>query len=214
MKFKFCGLNDCPEWITSEITFITKISSIKLRIICNNLISFIIQKTKSIKDIVKTLEDMNFSEEDANIIVSVLEFIFKNAAKYDVDDLILNTELQQLGLPQENADSIAKVYKNNREILKKVLRLDIFSFNQITSIDYKINYILANNNYNVDSLVFSNPTNEEDEKGYQDLNVKINLNFNLSNGEKFKTTMSKEILGKLINDLETSADNIKKHKQA
>ena len=198
MKFKFCGQNDCPEWITSEITFITKISSIKLRIICNNLVGYITQKNKSIQDIVKILEDMNLSQEEANIIISVLEFIFKNAAKYDVDDLVLNTELQQLGLPQENADSIAKVYKNNREVLKTKLMFDIFSFNHVESIDYKINYILANNYSNVDSLAISSPTEEEeDEKGSRDLNIKINLNFNLSNGKIFKTTMSKEILGKL-----------------
>ena len=45
------------------------------------------------------------------------------------------------------------------------------------------------------------------------LGAKINLNLNLSNGKTFKTTINKELLGKLINDLENCANIIKKHKE-
>jgi hypothetical protein len=104
---------DCPEWLVSEIIYLTKFTNIKIRIISNNLINCFLNDGKNYSDIRKTLEEMNFSEEESNIILAVLEFILKNAAKFDVEDLILNQELQQLGLPQENADSISKVFKVN-----------------------------------------------------------------------------------------------------
>ena len=62
MKFKFCGNMDCPEWLVSEIIYLTKITNIKIRIISNNLISCIINDGKNYSDIRKSLEDMNFSE--------------------------------------------------------------------------------------------------------------------------------------------------------
>jgi hypothetical protein len=210
MKFKFCGNIDCPEWIISEIIFLTKISTVKLRIICNHIVIYIINNGKNLKEIKKMLEEMNFTETDALIIISVLEFIIKNSAKFDVEDIILNQELQQLGLPQENADSISKVFKNSRENLKSLLKQDVFSMNKINQIDYKISYVLANNFTDFD---VKNDNDVDDGEGDYKINnidsVKINLCFD----RKYHLTTDKEMLGKLINDLEKSAELIKKYKE-
>lgn len=216
MKFKFCGNIDCPEWIITEITFLTKISTIKLRIICNNLINSLLKDYKNLKDIKKSLEEMNFTDEEATIIISVIEFIIKNSAKFDVEDMILNQELQQLGLPQENADSISKVFKNQKENLRKKLKTDIFEFNKIESVDYKINYILASkySDYELSVLESDDLMFGEQKENYKikNLETKINLNFNLTNGGVYQISTNKEILGKFINDLEKSSEAIKKFK--
>lgn len=216
MKFKFCGNIDCPEWIITEITFLTKISTIKLRIICNNLINSLLKDYKNLKDIKKSLEEMNFTDEEATIIISVIEFIIKNSAKFDVEDMILNQELQQLGLPQENADSISKVFKNQKENLRKKLKTDIFEFNKIESVDYKINYILASkySDYELSVLESDDLMFGEQQENYKikNLETKINLNFNLTNGGVYQISTNKEILGKFINDLEKSSEAIKKFK--
>lgn len=216
MKFKFCGNIDCPEWIITEITFLTKISTIKLRIICNNLINSLLNDYKNLKDVKKSLEEMNFTDEEATIIISVIEFIIKNSAKFDVEDMILNQELQQLGLPQENADSISKVFKNQKENLRKKLKTDIFEFNKIESVDYKINYILASkySDYELSVLESDDLMFGEQQENYKikNLETKINLNFNLTNGGVYQISTNKEILGKFINDLEKSSEAIKKFK--
>jgi len=221
MKFKFCGNIDCPEWIISEITFLTKISTIKLRIICNNVVNCIITNGKNLNDIVKSLEEMDFNQEEAYVIVCVLEFIIKNSSKFDVEDLILNQELQQLGLPQENADSISRVFKNNKDNLKKILKSKTFSFEKIQKIDYKVSYILANNyanfdlkNYKTDE--FSLESSEENiRENYKlgNADAKINLVFNMASDNEFHLTTNKETLGKLINDLEKCSVLIKKHNE-
>ena len=59
----------------------------------------------------KILEEMNLSPEEITIIISSLCFIIKSSGKFNVDDLMLSQELQQLGLPQDNDDAISKVYK-------------------------------------------------------------------------------------------------------
>lgn len=216
MRFKFCGNIDCPEWLITEIAYLTKISSVKLRILCNQTCNFIITKSKNYKDIKKILEEMNFSEQEANIIISVLEFILKSAAKFDVEDLVLNQELLQLGLSQDNADSVSKVFKNQKAKLRNYLKNDIFSFNVINDIEYKMSYVLSDQSTNFEC---QNEKENEDiiEDNYQIKSLeknRINLLFNLANKDKpYSLCIDKEILGKLIKDLEKYSDIIKQYKE-
>ena len=55
MKFKFCGNRDCPDWLITEIIFLTKISSVKLRILSNQICKFILNKGENMEDIKKII---------------------------------------------------------------------------------------------------------------------------------------------------------------
>jgi hypothetical protein len=218
MKFKFCGNIDCPEWLIAEIIFLTKISTIKLRIICNNLVTSILTNAVQQTSIKKSLEEMNFTDEECNIIISVLEFIIKNSAKFDVEESTLNQELQQLGLPQENADSITKVYRNHKERLKGKFKSDIFTMPSIQSIDYKISYILANeiSDYKV-STAQSDDINDDlmlkENFKIDNLEAKVGLCLNTVGGGGTHFSTTKDVLGKLINDLEKGYQQITKFKE-
>jgi hypothetical protein len=216
MKFKFCGNLDCPEWLIAEIIFLTKISTIKLRIICNNLVTSILSGAKNFKDVQKSLEEINFTKDECNIIISVLEFIIRNSAKFEIEESILSQELQQLGLPQENADSITKVYRNHRENLKDNLKSDIFSLPSIEKIDYKISYLLANelSNFKVTSTQGDELSDDLLKENYKITNLEARVNLCLNTGiQEFHYTTSKGVLGKLINDLEKGYQQIKKLKE-
>ena len=211
MKFKFCGNRDCPDWLITEIIFLTKISSVKLRILSNQICKFILNKGENINDIKKILLDLNLSEKEASIVISVLDFIFRNASKFDVDDNILNQELQQLGLPQEIAESISKVFKREKNKLREFLKFDVFSFNSINNIDYKFSYSLCNqfNNFDYINEKESEEINEENYTIKSLEKTRINLNID----DKFVFNIDKEILGKLIQDLEQCSKSIKKFKE-
>ena len=211
MKFKFCGNRDCPDWLITEIIFLTKISSVKLRILSNQICKFILNKGENINDIKKILLDLNLSEKEASIVISVLDFIFRNASKFDVDDNILNQELQQLGLPQEIAESISKVFKREKNKLREFLKFDVFSFNSINNIDYKFSYSLCNqfNNFDYINEKESEEINEENYTIKSLEKIRINLNFD----DNYKLNIDKEILGKLIQDLEQCSKSIKKFKE-
>jgi hypothetical protein len=219
MKFKFCGNVDCPDWLITEITYLTKITPVKLRIL-GNLICKYIMKEGDTQKINKILEEMNLSSEEITIVISSLCFIIKSSAKFNVDDLMLSQELQQLGLPQDNADAISKVYKKNKEILRKYLKEDIFSFNKINDIHFKTSYCMADKYNNFDC------TNEKENEAIEDNYIinslekaEITLCFDLKgkdkkkDGDKYLVNMDKETLGKLIQDLEYYSSVIKKYKE-
>ena len=222
MRFKFCGNIDSPEWLISEIIYLTKISAIRLRIICNNIALFIINSGKNFKDIQKNLDDMNFNDAEGKIIFSLLDFILRNSVKFDIEDNILSNELQQLGLPLENAESIVKIFKNQKEKLKKKLSNEIFSNENLKEIDYKISYVLANDiNDFKNNEISENKFEEEKTKNLDNDNFllsKIEGRILISLGEdkenKITFSSNKETLGKLINDLNKANDLIRKFKEA
>ena len=214
MRFKFCGNIDCPDWLITEITYLTKFTSVKLRIISNQICKFIINKGSNIQDLKKILDEMNLNEQESKIVISVLDFIFRNSAKFDVEDIALNQELQQLGLPQENAESISKVFKNQKLKLREFLKNDIFSFNIINDVNFKNSYTLSDNYTNFNYV--NEKENELDEDNYniQSLEkTRINLCFSIQNNKNYVISMDKDSLGKLIQDLEKCSEVIKKYKE-
>ena len=57
--------------------------------------------------------------------LGALHFVLCSATKYNVEDGVLNTELQQLGLPKENADAVARGYRDNRDPLRDAALRDV-----------------------------------------------------------------------------------------
>ena len=221
MKFKFCGNVDCPDWLITEIVYLSKITPIKHRILGNLICKYIIKEgdTQKIK---KMLEEMNLTQEEITIVISSLCFIIKSSAKFNVDDMMLSQELQQLGLPQDIADAISKVYKKNKDILRNYLKQDIFSFNRVSDVHYKTSYCLADK-YN-DFECKNEKENEEINEDNYIINslekTEITLCFDLKDrnkkdeeNKKYLVNMNKETLGKLIQDLENYSNAIKKYKE-
>ena len=214
MRFKFCGNIDCPDWLITEITYLTKFTSVKLRIISNQICRLIINKGANIQDLKKILDEMNLNEQESKIVISVLDFIFRNSAKFDVEDIALSQELQQLGLPQENAESISKVFKNQKLKLREFLKNDIFSFNIINDVNFKNSYTLSDNYTNFNYVNEKESELSEDNYNIQSLEkTRINLCFNIQNNKNYVISMDKDSLGKLIQDLEKCSEVIKKYKE-
>ena len=142
MRFKFCGNVDCPDWLITEIIYISKITPVKLRILGNLICKYIMKEGDTVK-IKKILEEMNLSPEEITIVISSLCFIIKSSAKFNIDDMMLSQELQQLGLPQDTADAISKVFKKNKDVLRNYLKEDIFSFKRVSDVHYKTSYCMA-----------------------------------------------------------------------
>ena len=210
---------DCPDWLITEITYLTNITPVKLRII-GNLICKYIMKEGDTKKITKILEEMNLSPEEITIVISSLCFIIKSSGKFNVDDMMLSQELQQLGMPQDNADALSKVYKKNRDVLRAYLKEDIFSFNKINDVHFKTSYCIADKYNNFDCV--NEKENEEINEDNYNINslekTEITLCFDLkgknkNKGEKYLVNMSKETLGQLIQDLENYSNVIKKYKE-
>jgi hypothetical protein len=53
--------------------------------------------------------------------LAAMDFIVTSSARYNVEDSTLTMELQQLGLPRSNSNSVARAYRDGRERLREAL---------------------------------------------------------------------------------------------
>ena len=46
MKFRFCGGRDCPDWLLAEISTLSRLTSIKAKIVCSRVSQALIARDK------------------------------------------------------------------------------------------------------------------------------------------------------------------------
>ncbi|KAM7291263.1 hypothetical protein ISCGN_027836 [Ixodes scapularis] len=148
MRFKFCGDRDCPDWLLAEIASLSKISSVKTKLLCVQAVNALLTSTVDFEKASKLTADSKFTPDDLKGVLVALEFILKNATKFAVDEETLVNELQQLGLPREHAVSLSKVYADkSADILtvlkKQSLRLSSLEGNPQWRVDYVLESSVA-----------------------------------------------------------------------
>eukprot|EP01033_Poteriospumella_lacustris_P002347 gene2347-1712_t len=57
MRFRFCGDLDCPDWVLAEINTLSKMSSVRLRILVSQIIGFCLVGQLNYEKILKIAED-------------------------------------------------------------------------------------------------------------------------------------------------------------
>ena len=125
MKFRFCGGEDCPEWLGAEIATIAKVSSVRIRLLAKKIVQVYVSASKGLDenearkaaDKLKGNSD-GLSDGDVSAIFAVLHHVITSAAKFDVDATTLSLELQQLGLPRELSDALVRPYSEARSELR------------------------------------------------------------------------------------------------
>jgi len=143
MKFRFCGELDAPDWILKEISILAKITNIRVRLLCVQVINAILGDALDFDKVEKLVKDANYDASDIKATIAGLQFIITNGAKYDVDDTTLSTELQQLGLPKEHCDALVKPYNDNKDKIRAVLRSQILKCPRLDSVDWRVDYLLS-----------------------------------------------------------------------
>ncbi len=66
-----------------------------------------------------------------------------NAAKHDLDEKSLIQEIQQLGLPKENSDAIAKQYREHKDTLRSKFAEDSYRVSRLLTTEWRVDQILA-----------------------------------------------------------------------
>lgn len=112
MKFKFCGQQDVPAWILSEIAVLSRISSVRLKLITRQVINELTGGSIDIEKVCKLApKDQQFGPSDIRATLAAIHWILSSATRFNVDHAVLNSELQQLGLPKENSDGVARPFR-------------------------------------------------------------------------------------------------------
>ncbi|XP_026294389.1 COMM domain-containing protein 4 isoform X3 [Frankliniella occidentalis] len=110
MKFRFCGDGDCPDWVLTEIPTLTRLTSIKMRLLCGLVTKALAGEDMDFERARTLTADAKFGEADVQGAVAALRWLLGSASKHSVDADSFSSELQQLGLPREHAQAAAKVF--------------------------------------------------------------------------------------------------------
>ncbi|XP_036591417.1 COMM domain-containing protein 4 [Trichosurus vulpecula] len=143
MRFRFCGDLDCPDWVLAEISTLAKISSVKLKLICSQVLKDLLGQGIDFEKILKLTADAKFESGDVKATVAVLSFILSSAAKHNVDSESLSSELQQLGLPKEHASGLCRSYEEKQGPLQESLRGSSLRLSRLDSVGWRVDYTVS-----------------------------------------------------------------------
>ncbi|XP_034969085.2 COMM domain-containing protein 4 [Zootoca vivipara] len=143
MRFRFCGDLDCPDWVLAEISTLAKISSVKLKLICAQVLKDLLGDGIDYEKVLKLTSDAKLESGDVKATIAVLGFILSSAAKHNVDGESLSSELQQLGLPKEHATGLCRSYEEKQSPLQDSLRGCSLRLNRLDSVSWRVDYTLS-----------------------------------------------------------------------
>ncbi len=75
--------------------------------------------------------------------VAAVHFIVTSAAKHDLDESSLVQEIQQLGLPKENADAIGRHYRESKDTLRAQLAEESYRLSKLIDVEWRVDALLA-----------------------------------------------------------------------
>ncbi|XP_054632199.1 COMM domain-containing protein 4 isoform X1 [Dunckerocampus dactyliophorus] len=143
MRFRFCGDLDCPDWVLAEISTLAKMSSVKMKLLCAQVLKGLLGEGIDYDKVTKLTADAKFESGDIKASVAVLSFIFSSAAKHDVDSESLSSELQQLGLPKEHTTGLCKSYEDKHTSVQDKLRETSLRLGRLEGVSWRVDYTLS-----------------------------------------------------------------------
>jgi len=203
MRFRFCGGEDCADWILAEIFTLSKLSSIKLKLLCQQILQSILTNSLDFAEAQKLVGE-KFESSDLKASIRALQFILVTSAKHSVDGPSLSSELTQLGLPKEHANGLVKVYDENFEKLTNKLRSSVLRLTKLNDIQWNLYDVKAAKNADDIYLpVVTMNINYDDNTVINDDNLKKTKSIAFSmNAEKFAL---------LLADLQAARDLMKSY---
>lgn len=144
MKFRIFGNLDAPDWILKEIEVLSKMSAIKFKLLCNEIVRTLSSGEVDYEKIEKTCT--GYTASDVKAIVAAVTLIIKNSAKYNVKPDIASLELQQLGLPKRHATDIEKILATSTSDLRTHFKSQTLKLNRVINTEWRIDFMLSSSN--------------------------------------------------------------------
>uniref|UniRef100_A0A8D8WPE7 COMM domain-containing protein 4 n=1 Tax=Cacopsylla melanoneura TaxID=428564 RepID=A0A8D8WPE7_9HEMI len=134
MRFKFCGDDDCPDWLLGQVNNLSKLTHIKLKLLLQTIVKNILSGAVDYEKIQKLTADAKFSDAEVKGCVSGLTFIMGQSVKFSVESSHLNNELQQIGFPKEHAQVITDTFKDSHSKLVNHFISNMLKCNALTAV--------------------------------------------------------------------------------
>lgn len=146
MKFRFVSGKDVPEWVLAEVSVLSRISCVRLKLITRQVINELAgDGALDVEKVQKLVPNgQGFAWTDIKAALAAISYILRQAVRADVDHTVLGAELQQLGLPKENSDGISRPFRIHRVRLREQARANsLRSAPRLVSLDWTMDVILV-----------------------------------------------------------------------
>ncbi|KCV69406.1 hypothetical protein H696_03837 [Fonticula alba] len=144
MKFRFCGDLDCPDWLLAEISLLSKLTSVRIKLLSVQVIHALTGGQIDYDRVHMLVSIIHLSEADTKAVLAALWFIISSAARVEISRPVLADELQQLGLPREHCFSISKAYEQHRVHIVGYLRQSSLRGPRLVGMpEWRVGYTLA-----------------------------------------------------------------------
>jgi hypothetical protein len=143
MRFRFCGDLDAPDWVLAEVATLSKMSSVRIKVVVMQILSYCLEGTFNTEKIMKLASDNAEGLAGLKGSVAAIHFVVTNAAKFDLDESSLVQEIQQLGLPRENSEAIARQYREHKDLLRTRLAEQSYRVSKLVSAEWRVDQVVA-----------------------------------------------------------------------
>lgn len=143
MRFRFCGDLDCPDWVLAEMNIMSKITSVRMKLIVVQVLNEMLGGAIDYAKVEKLVSNARWEPSDIKASIAAISFILTNATKFGVDGDTLAIELQQLGLPKEHTISMCKSYKSKISKLRERLREKSLHGPMLSKVDWRVDYVMS-----------------------------------------------------------------------
>lgn len=151
MKFRFCGDLDCPNWILAEVTTLSKLTAVRIKLIVTQVLSNCIEGTFNHERILKLAATHGDGVRDIKGAIAAIHFILTNSARFDLDESSMSQEVLQLGLPKESVDTLCRQYREYKDSLRNVLAQESYRVSRLLDTEWRVDHIIATSSSTTDS---------------------------------------------------------------
>mmetsp|Transcript_26273 Transcript_26273/g.78786 ORF Transcript_26273/g.78786 Transcript_26273/m.78786 type:complete len:189 (-) Transcript_26273:20-586(-) len=138
MRFRFCGGLTVPAWVLHEIQALSEISSVRLKLLAKQVLHQALHGTMDYQKVLRFATPKG-AEPDLPAtegIVAAVNFFVSSGVKYGVDDDTFLKEMEQLGLPRENASAILRPYRDAKAALRAKFAAGTFKVSATKPLDF------------------------------------------------------------------------------
>mmetsp|Transcript_1708 Transcript_1708/g.3660 ORF Transcript_1708/g.3660 Transcript_1708/m.3660 type:complete len:208 (+) Transcript_1708:83-706(+) len=143
MKFRFCGDLDAPDWLLAEIATLSKVNAVRMKVLVKQVVQYGLTGEIDYEKVSKMTGKELGGHSDTKGVVAALHFVLSQSAKYDIDDTTLQLEIQQLGLPKENADALARTFRESKDALRARFAEMAFRVNTLATVEWRVDQVMA-----------------------------------------------------------------------
>nr|CAD7259592.1 unnamed protein product [Timema shepardi] len=87
---------------------------------------------------------------DVKASVAAVEFILTSSSRHDVEEDVLSSELQQLGLPREHSTSLVRVYSDNLAAFTSKLKSESLRFSRLEDVRWRVDFVSRSSRHYID----------------------------------------------------------------